>query len=84
MCYGYVAFSKRALDRLSPNLKASGFEIETEISIKAKKLGLIFREVPSVELRRKSGKSNLKPFKDGLKILRMVLSEFLRDPTNCR
>lgn len=75
LCYGYAAFSKKALAVLGPHLKSTGFEIETEIFVKAKKLGLNVEEVASVETLRKFGDSNLRSFKDGFRILRTILLE---------
>jgi glycosyltransferase involved in cell wall biosynthesis len=79
LCYGYMAFNKEALKRLSPSLKGDNFEIETEICVKAKILGLRVLEVPSFERSRQYGGSNLHPFKDGLSILRMIVTEFLKE-----
>jgi glycosyltransferase involved in cell wall biosynthesis len=73
LCYGYAGFKRKALNELRPILESSGFEIETEILVKAKKLGLRIAEVPSVELRRKNGKSNLNAVRDGFKILRTIM-----------
>ena len=75
LCYGYAAFSKKALAVLYPHLKSMSFEIETEIFVKARKLGLRVKEVPSIELPRKFGKSNLNSFKDGFQILKTILLE---------
>jgi glycosyltransferase involved in cell wall biosynthesis len=74
LCYGFAAFRRDAIERLYPNLRSSNFEIEAEIFIKGKKLGLNVVEVPSVELRRKSGKSNLKALRDGFLILKTILT----------
>lgn len=78
LCYGFVALSRRAVQKLAPVLKANDFEIETELFIKAQKLGLKIVEVPSFEHRRRSGRSNLHTFRDGLKILRTILLEAIR------
>jgi len=75
LCYGYVAFSKRAIRIMGPVLESVNFEIETEIFIKAKKLGLAVKEVPSIEYKRKNGDSNLGSFRDGFKILLQIFSE---------
>jgi len=75
ICYGFVAFKKDALKRLAPSLRSDDFEIETEICIKAKKLGLSVCEVPSVELSRKSGSSNLNTIRDGVRILKTIMQE---------
>lgn len=76
LCYGLGAIRKEALERLFSHLKSESFEIETEICIKAKKLGLKVVEVPSIELRRRHGKSNLRAILDGLRILRTIAREF--------
>lgn len=79
MCYGFVAFNKKAIRKLSPVLESNNFEIETEIFIKAKKLGLKIAEVPSIEYVRKNGKSNLKTFEDGFKIFKTIFTASLRN-----
>jgi glycosyltransferase involved in cell wall biosynthesis len=78
LCYGFAVFSKRALARLVPELESTGFEIETELFIKARKLGLTVVEVPSVERARKNGVSNLNAVKDGFRILKTILQEAVR------
>jgi glycosyltransferase involved in cell wall biosynthesis len=75
LCYGFMAFKRESLKKLSPRLNSTNFEIEAEICIKAKKLGLKVVEVPSVELRRCYGRSNLKTFRDGFLILLRILRE---------
>lgn len=77
LCYGFAVFKREAIEKLYPHLRSRNFEIETEIFIKAKKLGLKVVEVPSVEMRRKHGKSNLKAYKDGFHILRTILREYI-------
>ncbi len=77
LCYGFAAFKSKALRKLYPNLKSKNFEFETEVFIKAKKLGLKVVEVPSVEYARKSGRSKLNIFKDGLRILITIILETL-------
>ena len=77
LCYGFAAFRRDALKRLYPHLKSKSFEIETEIFIKAKKLGLKVVEVPSIELRRRHGKSNLSTLRDGVRILKTIIDEAL-------
>jgi len=75
LCYGFIAFRKDSIKKLYPILRSEGFDIETEILIKAKKLGMKIVEVPSLELKRKFGKSKLKTFRDGFKILSIILRE---------
>lgn len=77
LCYGYAAFTKNALKKLNPYLKSNGFEIETEIFMKAKILGLEIKEVPSVEAPRLNGKTNLSAWLDGYRILKTIFREGL-------
>ena len=71
LCYGYCAFWRRDLGSLG--LTADGFEIETQLVLAAVKAGLEIREVPSFELERRAGASNLNAARDGLRILRTML-----------
>jgi glycosyltransferase involved in cell wall biosynthesis len=73
LCYGFCAFRRCFLDHL--DLQAEGFEIETEMVLRALQSGLRIAEVPSLELPRRSGKSNLHTFRDGARVLRTVLAE---------
>jgi glycosyltransferase involved in cell wall biosynthesis len=79
LCYGFAAFRKNVIKKIHPLLESDHFEIETEIFIKAIKLGFKIQEVPSVELRRKSGKSNLNAFRDGFKIFKTIFYEAIYD-----
>jgi glycosyltransferase involved in cell wall biosynthesis len=71
LCYGFCAFDRRYLDHL--HLSATGFEIEAEMTVRAMEAGLRIAEVPSVELPRRSGASNLHAIRDGIRVLRTVL-----------
>jgi glycosyltransferase involved in cell wall biosynthesis len=71
LCYGFCAFDRRYLDHL--HLSATGFEIEAEMTVRAMQAGLRIAEVPSVELPRRSGASNLHAIRDGFRVLRTVL-----------
>lgn len=73
LCYGYCAFRRSFLDDL--DLHSSGFEIETEMVAHALRSGLRIAEVPSLELPRRSGRSNLHAISDGRRVLRTLLSE---------
>jgi glycosyltransferase involved in cell wall biosynthesis len=77
LCYGFAAFSRPAIEKMVPLLKSQNFEIETEIFLKALDLGLVVKEVPSTEFKRKNGKSNLNSFRDGLKILKTITEEYV-------
>jgi glycosyltransferase involved in cell wall biosynthesis len=78
LCYGFIAFDKRTIKKLNGNLASENFEIETEICIKSKIMGLKVLEIPSVERARRYGVSNLRTFKDGFKIMGLLLREALR------
>lgn len=71
LCYGFCAFQRRYLDLLA--LSATGFEIEAEMSVRAMQAGLRIAEVPSLELPRRAGKSNLNSIRDGFRVLNTVL-----------
>lgn len=73
LCYGYCSFRRECLPLL--RLTALGFDIETELAVHAVKAGLRIAEVPSRELRRRFGLSNLKTFRDGQRVLRTLLRE---------
>jgi len=69
--YGFCAFDRRYLEHM--NLSATGFEIEAEMTVRAMQVGLRIAEVPSLELPRRSGESNLHAIRDGIRVLRTVL-----------
>jgi glycosyltransferase involved in cell wall biosynthesis len=73
LCYGYLVFRRECLPQLA--LTADGFEIESQILGHAALAGLRIAEVPSVELLRLTGDSHLNARRDGLRILRELLSE---------
>jgi hypothetical protein len=76
LCYGYCAFWRHHLDKLG--LTADGFEIETQLVLGAVKAGLEIREVPSFELERRAGTSNLNALRDGIRVLRTMLGQDVR------
>ena len=67
LCYGYIAFRRECLEVLQ--LESDGSEIETELIVKAAKAGLRVAEVPSLELDRISGASELQSLQDGWRVL---------------
>lgn len=75
LCYGYFAFWRRVLPKLS--LEGDGFEIETLINVSALRAGLEVAEVPSFEGKRIHGESNLRAFADGWRVLRAIVREAL-------
>ena len=71
LCYGYCAFHRRYLPFL--DLTSAGFEVETRLTLSALAAGLRVAEVPSLEMPRRYGRSNLKTFPDGARVLRSIL-----------
>ena len=86
LCYGYNAFWRRHLPILhldsttlvsdeDGRLWGDGFEIETLIHIRIAKSGLKVTEVPSFERSRIHGVSNLHAIRDGIRVVRTILTE---------
>jgi glycosyltransferase involved in cell wall biosynthesis len=89
LCYGYNAFWRSlvdvldlpALDLVAPDggmLWGDGFEIETVINCRFAAADVTIVEVPSVELARIHGESNLRTFSDGTRVLRTIIAEHRR------
>lgn len=87
LCYGYNAFWADVLPYLdlpdpAPTVPAmvwgDGFEIETMINCRIAAVGLDVAEVPSVELERQFGTSNLHAVRDGLRVLKTIGREWRR------
>jgi hypothetical protein len=76
LCYGYNAFWARCLPFIS--LDVPGFEVETLINLRIAGAGMKITEVPSYELDRISGQSNLKTFRDGFRVLGTIVGEARR------
>lgn len=89
LCYGYNAFWAAKclpvleLEWTAPapedgdgRLWGDGFEIETLINIRIAEAGLNVVEVPSFELSRRHGVSNLNAARDGLRVLRTIVGEY--------
>lgn len=75
LCYGYTAFWARVLPHLG--LDANGFEIETQMNVRALQAGLRVAEVPSFESERRFGEAKLQAFRDGWRVLTTILREWL-------
>jgi len=73
LCYGYCAFRRDVLEELQ--LTATGFEIETQLIVRACMANLSITEVPSLESTRRHGQSNLRTFRDGGRVLWTLLKE---------
>ena len=78
LCYGYNAAWLQELRGLA--LDCRGFEVETVLSIRSARSGLRVTEVPSLEADRLSGRSNLRTFRDGFRVLRAILREWRSAP----
>lgn len=89
LCYGYNAFWRDlvpvlnlpALDLPAPAdgmLWGDGFEIETLINCRFAAAQVKIVEVPSTELSRLYGESNLRTFRDGVRVLRTIFAEHRR------
>jgi glycosyltransferase involved in cell wall biosynthesis len=76
LCYGYAAFRRECLPLI--DVDCSGFEVETLMNIRARTAGLRVAEVPSFERDRLNGNSNLQVIRDGLRILRTIVTEWAR------
>jgi hypothetical protein len=79
LCYGYNAFWSRCLPFIS--LDVPGFEVETLINLRIAGAGMKITEVPSYELDRIHGESNLKTFRDGFRVLGTIIGEARRRRT---
>ena len=87
LCYGYNAFWRDILPALKlpdpdhptpvdgSGIWGDGFEIETLVAVRVAQAGLAVTEVPSFELDRIHGQSNLRTFADGQRVLRTIAVE---------
>jgi glycosyltransferase involved in cell wall biosynthesis len=71
LCYGYMAFRRSILPKL--DLQSQGFEIETEIVVRALQCRLRVVEIPSFEHPRAHGRSNLRTWRDGRRVAGTLL-----------
>lgn len=91
MAYGFAAFNKNTINSLgltdydsqgsfrSHKTYGQGFEIETLILTRAARRKIKITEIPSYELARLSGSSNLRAIRDGVRVLIAIFVERLRD-----
>jgi len=75
LCYGYNAFWRRILPAIEGD--ADGFEIETMMNVRVLAAGLRVAEIPSHEAARIHGTSNLRTFRDGARVLSVIVRERL-------
>jgi glycosyltransferase involved in cell wall biosynthesis len=67
---GFYGMKRSVL--LNMNLDSSGFGVETELAIKAGRMGLKIREIP-IRYRPRIGESKLNAASDGIRLLRVIL-----------
>lgn len=72
LCYGYNAFWRDVLPYLRVE-SAKGFEIETQMNIRALQARLSIAELPSREYARIHGVSNLRTLPDGWRVLKTIV-----------
>ncbi|GAC1490878.1 MAG: hypothetical protein NVS1B9_12190 [Solirubrobacteraceae bacterium] len=83
LCYGYNAFWADCLPLI--DIACEGFEVEALLNVQIAKAHLRVTEVPSHESPRLHGASNLRPVRDGLRILRIILSQrFTARSASCK
>jgi glycosyltransferase involved in cell wall biosynthesis len=75
LCYGYNAFWKDCLNFFE--VDCDGFEVEALINVRVCKAGLKMVEVPSYEHKRIYGASNLRAVRDGWRVLKIIMKEWL-------
>jgi len=74
---GFRAFKREFLQKVI--LQSSGYDIETEITVKGLKNGFTFQEKPISCERRKHNVSKLKILSDGFRIFKVILKSATRD-----
>jgi glycosyltransferase involved in cell wall biosynthesis len=79
LCYGYNAFWRHCLPHM--RVDCNGFEVETLITARVARAGLVVAEVASVEHARLHGASNLRAPRDGIRVLATIVRERLRRDT---
>ena len=72
---GFKAIRASILERM--DLSSKGYEVESELLIKAFKLGARVTEIPISFEQRTVGKSKLDPYKDGARILYSIITSYL-------
>ena len=73
---GYRAFRREMFEKL--DVKATGLEWETKMTVRAQKLGYTIKEIP-ITYRPRIGKSKLNPLRDGLHMFIALASIFVRE-----
>lgn len=79
---GFRAYRREIFD--STTIKSTGFDIETELTIKALVNGFMLKEVPITCVRRAESVSRLNTFRDGFAIFRTIFESSLSEPVHCK
>jgi glycosyltransferase involved in cell wall biosynthesis len=82
MFCGFNAFWKDCLDFF--DIDCNGFEIEAQLHLRVLKTNLEIIEVPSFEHARMHGTSKFRTFRDGWRVLKMIMKESLNGRTVVR
>jgi glycosyltransferase involved in cell wall biosynthesis len=77
---GFRAYRRGVFD--SMKIKSNGFDIETELTIKALVNGFTLAEVPITCMRRVDSVSRLNTFRDGFAIFRTIFESSLSESVN--
>jgi hypothetical protein len=75
LCYGYNAFWAWTVPRL--RLNGGGFEIETQMNVRALQAGFKVAEVPSFEAKRVYGRGRLRTLPDGWRVFKAIWREWI-------
>lgn len=78
---GYFAWTRPVIERLRPHLTSQGFAIEMEMITKMAKMGEDIYCVP-ISYNSRAGESNLRPVRDGFRILRMYMASAAWKPSD--
>ena len=76
---GYFAWRRNVIVKLRPHIVSSGFAIEMEMVTKQAKLGFETYSVP-ITYAPRVGSSNLRPIRDGIRILAMFARQLFWSP----
>lgn len=82
MFCGLNAFWKDCMEFF--DIDCQGFEVETLITLRVRKANLEIAEVPSYEHSRIHGDSHFRTFRDGWRVLKMILKEWANGRTVTR
>jgi len=71
---GFRAYKKEVIEKIK--IVSRGYDVETELTVKALKRGFVVQEKPITCERRKGGYTKLDFFLDGFKILKAILKTY--------